>query len=112
MPDAIALDKICSFGLTEPDNGSDASGLKTTATKVDGGYLINGQKRWIGNATFADYIICWARNTSDNNNVQAFVVTKGSPLITVNASICVIGRPVRTGNIPFFFSMSSIGCDA
>ena len=78
MPDAIALDKICSFGLTEPDNGSDASGLKTTATKVDGGYLINGQKRWIGNATFADYIICWARNTSDNNNVQAFVVTKGS----------------------------------
>ena len=42
LPDAIALEKICSFGLTEPDNGSDASGLKTTATKVDGGYLING----------------------------------------------------------------------
>jgi alkylation response protein AidB-like acyl-CoA dehydrogenase len=63
------MDKICSFGLTEPLNGSDASGLQTCATKVEGGYLLNGEKRWIGNATFADYIIVWARNLADNNNV-------------------------------------------
>ena len=43
--------------------------LKTSATKVDGGWILNGKKRWIGNATFADYIIVWARNTSDNNNI-------------------------------------------
>ena len=78
LPDAVALKKILAFGLTEPDYGSDASSLKTSAKKVEGGYVINGKKRWIGNATFADYIIVWARNTSDNNNIQAFVVTKGS----------------------------------
>lgn len=67
-----------AFGLTEKDNGSDASGLQTTATKVEGGYLLNGNKRWIGNATFADYIIIWAKNLSDKNKVQAFVAQKGA----------------------------------
>lgn len=72
------MDKFICFGLTEPDYGSDATSLKTSAKKVEGGYLLNGQKRWIGNATFADYIIVWAKNEHDNNNIQAFVVTKGS----------------------------------
>lgn len=72
------MDKILCFGLTEPTNGSDATGLLSTAKKVEGGYLLNGRKRWIGNATFADYIIIWAKNTSDSNRIQAFVVTKGS----------------------------------
>lgn len=78
LPDAIALRKIMSFGLTEPDYGSDATSLKTSAKKVPGGYILNGQKRWIGNATFADYIIVWARNAEEGNKVQAFVVEKGS----------------------------------
>lgn len=78
LPDAIALRKIMSFGLTEPDYGSDATSLKTSAKKVPGGYVLNGQKRWIGNATFADYIIIWARNAEEGNKVQAFVVEKGS----------------------------------
>lgn len=64
--------------MTEPDNGSDASGLKTTATKVEGGYKLNGKKRWIGNATIGDPVI-WARNAADNNRIQAFVVEKGTP---------------------------------
>ena len=63
------MEKVCCFGLTEPDNGSDASGLKTTATKTEGGWLLNGQKRWIGNATFAGYICVWAKNPSENNNI-------------------------------------------
>ena len=63
------MDKIVSFGLTEPDNGSDATGLQTTATKVEGGYLLNGQKKWIGNATFADYVCVWAKNPDENNNI-------------------------------------------
>ena len=78
LPDAIALKKIMSFGLTEPDYGSDASGLKTSAKKVPGGYLITGEKRWIGNGTFADYIIIWARNLEEGNKIQAFVVEKGA----------------------------------
>ena len=72
------MDKIISFALTEPDYGSDATSLKTTATRVDGGWVLNGKKRWIGNATFADYIIVWARNSMENNNIQAFIVTKDS----------------------------------
>ena len=73
------MDKCICFGLTEPNNGSDASSLKTTATKTEGGYILNGNKRWIGSATFADYIIVWARNSDDGNNIQAFLVTRGSP---------------------------------
>tara|TARA_B110000285_G_C15048379_1_gene575625 strand:+ start:508 stop:1215 length:708 start_codon:yes stop_codon:yes gene_type:complete len=68
------MDKVACFGLTEPTNGSDASGLRTTATKTEGGWLLNGQKRWIGNATFADYITIWAKNSSDGNKVQGFVM--------------------------------------
>jgi len=40
--------------------------------------LLNGKKRWIGNATFADYVIIWARNEAEGNKIQAFVVEKGS----------------------------------
>jgi alkylation response protein AidB-like acyl-CoA dehydrogenase len=82
LPDGIALKKILSFGLTEPDFGSDATSLRTTAKKVDGGYVINGEKRWIGNATFADIIIIWAKNVDDGNKIQAFMVEKGSKGLT------------------------------
>lgn len=58
-----------SFGLTEPEYGSDASGLKTTAKKVEGGYLLNGKKRWIGNATIADYITIWAKNEDEGGKI-------------------------------------------
>lgn len=63
------MKKTICFGLTEPNNGSDATGLKSSAKKVEGGYLITGQKRWIGNATFADYIIVWARNVDEGNKI-------------------------------------------
>lgn len=78
LPDCITLKKTICFGLTEPTNGSDASALKSYAEKVEGGYLVSGCKRWIGNATFADYIVCWARNREEGNKVQGFVLTKGS----------------------------------
>jgi len=71
------MDKIVCFGLTEPENGSDATDMKTVAKKVPGGYVLNGQKCWIGNATIADYTIIWAKNPSEGNNIQAFVVEKG-----------------------------------
>ena len=82
LPDCIKFKKVICFGLTEPDYGSDASSLKTTAKRVEGGYLLNGCKRWIGNGTFADYIIIWAKNEADGNRIQAFVVEKGSKGLT------------------------------
>jgi len=85
LPECIKLNKICSFGLSEPDYGSDATSLKTEARNVEGGFVLNGRKRWIGNATFADYIIIWARNPQENNNIQGFLVTKGSPGLKTTA---------------------------
>ena len=78
LPDAIALRKILCFGLTEPTHGSDATSLLSTAKKTEGGFLITGKKRWIGNGTFADYIIIWARNVDEGNKIQGFIVEKGS----------------------------------
>ena len=82
---SINMEKIVCFGLTEPKNGSDATGLKTTAKKVEGGYLLTGQKKWIGNGTFADYIIIWARNPAEGNNIQGFIVEKGSKGLQTSA---------------------------
>lgn len=82
LSETMNMDKYICFGLTEPLNGSDASGLQTSVKKVEGGYLVSGEKRWIGNATFADYINVWARNPDDSNRIQCFVVTKGSKGLT------------------------------
>jgi alkylation response protein AidB-like acyl-CoA dehydrogenase len=84
LPDTIALNKMICFGLTEPTHGSDATGLLTTAKKTEGGFLLTGKKRWIGNATFADYIIVWARNVDEGNKIQGFIVTKGSKGLTTS----------------------------
>lgn len=71
------FDKIGAFGLTEYNHGSDSVLLETYVKPVEGGYLLNGSKRWIGNGTFADYIVVWARNIKDNKLIQGFVVEKG-----------------------------------
>ncbi|PFH38623.1 acyl-CoA dehydrogenase domain-containing protein [Besnoitia besnoiti] len=75
LPQMSRLECIGSFGLTEPEHGSDATGLKTSAKKVEGGWLLNGQKRWIGNATFSDIVIVWARDV-DTGKIRAFIVEK------------------------------------
>lgn len=69
MPDCINLKKFISFGLTEPDFGSDATSLQSTARKVEGGFILNGHKRWIGQAPYADYIIIWAKNIDEGNKI-------------------------------------------
>jgi glutaryl-CoA dehydrogenase len=73
------LEKIGAFGLTEPEVGSGtAGGLTTTARREGDTWVLNGQKKWIGNATFADLTIIWARDEADNQ-VKGFVVEKGTP---------------------------------
>ena len=64
---------IGCFGLTEPDSGSDPASMKTTAKKVDGGWVLNGAKTWITNATIADIAIIWAKVDKD---VRGFIVEK------------------------------------
>ncbi len=79
LPEMARMEKIGAFGLTEPDVGSGAAGGLTTTARRDGAeWVLDGQKKWIGNATFADYVIIWARSLEDGQ-VKGFVVEKGTP---------------------------------
>ena len=79
LPEMARMDKIGAFGLTEPDVGSGVAGGLTTTARRDGNeWVLDGQKKWIGNATFADYVIIWARSLEDDK-VKGFVVEKGTP---------------------------------
>ncbi len=79
LPKMQKLDAIGAFGLTEPNVGSGVAGGLETTCKFDGeNWVLNGQKKWIGNATFADVIIIWARD-EDSNQVKGFLVRKGNP---------------------------------
>jgi glutaryl-CoA dehydrogenase len=77
LPSMARMEKIGAFGLTEPDHGSDAVALETRAHRIGDEYILNGSKRWIGNASFADVTIIWARD--DDGNVGGFLVEKGTP---------------------------------
>ncbi|GMY25517.1 acyl-coenzyme A oxidase 4, peroxisomal [Fagus crenata] len=99
LPSLAQLNTVACWALTEPDNGSDASGLKTTATKVEGGWIIEGQKRWIGNSTFADLLVIFARNTT-TNQINGFIVKKDAPGLTATKIENKIGlRIVQNGDI-------------
>ncbi len=79
LPPMVRLEKIGAFGLTEPDAGSGtAGGLTTTARREGDTWVLNGQKKWIGNATFSDVTVIWARDVADNQ-VKGFLVEKGTP---------------------------------
>jgi glutaryl-CoA dehydrogenase len=70
---------IGSFGLTEPLSGSDsARGLRTTAERHGDVWILNGEKRWIGNATWGDITVIWAKDVADNQ-VKGFIVRNDSP---------------------------------
>ena len=74
LPDIYALKKIGAFALTEPLGGSDvAGGTRTTAQRDGSSWILNGAKRWIGNATFSDWVVVYARDV-DDNQVKAFLV--------------------------------------
>jgi glutaryl-CoA dehydrogenase len=77
LPPMARLEKIGAFGLTEPYHGTDVVKLATTARRDGDSYVLNGHKRWIGNATFADYVIIWARG--DDGHVGGYVVEKETP---------------------------------
>jgi glutaryl-CoA dehydrogenase len=79
LPEMAAMDKIGAFAMTEPLGGSDvAGGMRTTAKRDGDVWILNGAKKWIGNATFADYVVVWARDV-DDNHVKGFVVEKDMP---------------------------------
>jgi glutaryl-CoA dehydrogenase len=79
LPPMQKMELIGAFGLTEPEVGSAVAGGLTCTCKREGDtWVLNGQKKWIGNATFADLVIIWARDL-DDGNVKGFIVEKGNP---------------------------------
>ena len=75
LPRLATGEIVGCFGLTEPDHGSDPGGMKTRATKVDGGWRLKGAKMWITNSPIADVFIVWAKD--DNDVIRGFILEKG-----------------------------------
>ncbi|MXQ09232.1 acyl-CoA dehydrogenase [Alphaproteobacteria bacterium GH1-50] len=69
---------IGCFGLTEPEAGSDPGGMKTTAKKTEGGYVLNGAKMWISNSPIADVFVVWAKSEAHGGKIRGFVLEKGT----------------------------------
>jgi glutaryl-CoA dehydrogenase len=80
LPEMAAGRAIGCFGLTEPDFGSNPSGMLTTATRISGGYRLNGTKRWITNGSVAHVALVWAKL---EGTVRGFLVPTKSPGFTV-----------------------------
>ena len=68
----VNMTKIGAFGLTEPTVGSNAAGIKTKAKRDGDYYILNGAKRWIGNASISNILIIWARD--EDGKIGAFVI--------------------------------------
>jgi acyl-CoA dehydrogenase len=86
LPRLASGEVTASFGLTEADAGSDPSGLKTTARRDGGDWVINGSKRYITNSPVADVIMVFARTNPEavgNKGISAFLVPKGTPGLSI-----------------------------
>ncbi|MFC4004781.1 acyl-CoA dehydrogenase family protein [Prauserella oleivorans] len=82
LPPMSRMEQIGAFALTEPEGGSDvAGGMRTTAVRDGDDWVLTGAKRWIGNATFADLVVVWAKDELDGQ-VKGFVVERGTPGFT------------------------------
>ena len=77
LPGLAKGELVGCFGLTEPEAGSDPAGMKTTATKTDGGYVLNGAKMWISNSPIADVFVVWAKSEAHGGKIKGFVLEKG-----------------------------------
>jgi glutaryl-CoA dehydrogenase len=83
LPAMARFEKIGAFGLTEPEVGSGvARGLTTTARRDGDEWTLDGRKKWIGNAPFADVTVIWARDVEDGQ-VKGFLVERGTPGVSV-----------------------------
>lgn len=77
LPPMARGELLGSFALTEPTHGSDSVGLETRASPVEGGWLLNGEKKWIGNGSSGGITVVWARSDEDGQ-VRGFVVPQES----------------------------------
>ena len=79
LPAMARGEKIGCFGLTEPDFGSNPSGMRTRAKKAGNEYVLNGEKMWITSGSIADVAVIWARSEADDNRIRGFLVETDRP---------------------------------
>lgn len=75
LPKLARGEWIGCFGLTEPNHGSDPGGMESRARRVEGGYLLSGNKMWITNSPIADVFVVWAKD--DEGQIRGFILEKG-----------------------------------
>lgn len=105
LPAMAKLEKIGAFGLTEPTQGSDAVNVQTTARLENGEWVLNGTKRWIGNASIADILIIWARD--EDGHFGGFVIedpqhTPGVEIEDITGKIgkrAVLNADIKLNNV-------------
>jgi alkylation response protein AidB-like acyl-CoA dehydrogenase len=100
LPPVARGEAMFSYGLSEPEAGSDAAAMRTRAVRTDGGYVLNGVKRWITNAGVSKYYTVMAVTDPDKgaNGISAFVVEDGDPGFTFGApehKLGIKGSPTR-----------------
>ena len=80
LPKLVTGEWVGCFGLTEPNHGSDPGAMETRATKVDGGWILHGNKTWITNSPIADVFIVWAKakgaGDADDGKIRGFILEK------------------------------------
>ncbi|MDQ7080780.1 MAG: acyl-CoA dehydrogenase [Paracoccaceae bacterium] len=77
LPKLASGEWIGCFGLTEPDAGSDPGSMQTRAEKVQGGYVLRGNKMWISNSPIADVFVVWAKSEAHGGKIRGFILEKG-----------------------------------
>nr|WP_283937372.1 acyl-CoA dehydrogenase [Sphingomonas anseongensis] len=78
LPGLATGQLVGCFGLTEPDSGSDPGSMRTRAAKVQGGYVLTGNKMWITNSPIADVFVVWAKSEAHDGKIRGFVLEKGA----------------------------------
>jgi glutaryl-CoA dehydrogenase len=78
LPKLATGEMVGCFGLTEPDSGSDPGSMRTRAAKVQGGYVLTGNKMWITNSPIADVFVVWAKSEAHGGKIRGFVLEKGA----------------------------------
>jgi isovaleryl-CoA dehydrogenase len=102
LPKLITGEHIGCMAMSEPENGSDAVGMRTRAKKVGNEYVINGSKMWITNAQYADVIYLYTRTGENKKDLTTFIVEKNAPGYSVSKKIHKMGmRASPTGELSF-----------
>lgn len=90
----FAAGQFASFALTEPGAGSDAAGIRSTATRDGSDYILNGSKMWISNASLASFFVVFAKTdpAAGHKGISAFIVERDSPGLTVGEPLGKLGQ--------------------